>query len=64
MVCEIEPHIRLCADSSAPTWESLFLPLCPSLIPTPPLSLKINKLKKRRDPVSHQYPSNDKLKPQ
>ena len=36
MVGELEPHIRLCADSEEPAWDSL----------SPPLSLKINKLKK------------------
>ena len=23
MVCSIEPHVRLCADSAEPTWDSL-----------------------------------------
>ena len=44
MVHEIEPHIRLCADSAEPAWDSL----SPSLSALPPLvisrSLKINKL--------------------
>ena len=32
MVCEIERHVGLCADSSEPAWHSLSLPLlCPSL---------------------------------
>ena len=47
-VWEIKPHIRLCADSAEPTWNSL----SPSLsLPLPhlcSLSLKINKLKKKK----------------
>ena len=40
MVCEIEPHIRLCTDSAEPAWDSLSASLCP---PSPTsLSLKIN----------------------
>ena len=46
-VCEFEPHMGLCADSSEPAWDSL----SPSLSAPPPLTLsislsKINKLKK------------------
>ena len=47
MVCGIEPHVRLCADSEEPAWDSLFLLLS---LPLPyrylshSLSLKINKL--------------------
>ena len=41
-----EPHVRLCTDSTEPTWDflspSLSLPLCRSCS----LTLKINKLKK------------------
>ena len=29
-VCEIEPHVGLCTDSSEPTWDSLSSSLCPS----------------------------------
>ena len=35
MVPEMEPCLRLCADSSEPTWDSLSLSLCLSL-PLPP----------------------------
>ena len=38
-----KPCVRICADSVEPSWNSLSLSLCPSL-------LKINnKLKKKRD---------------
>ena len=52
MVCEFEPHIRLCTDSIQPAWDSLspslslLLPqlMCSlSLSVSPSLSLKINK---------------------
>ena len=44
-LCEIEPHIRLCADSGEPAWDFL----CPSVSAPSPVSLsfsvsKINKL--------------------
>ena len=48
-VCEIEPHIRLCAGSMEPAWDSL----SPSLYPSPAcmlslcLALKINKYLKK-----------------
>ena len=40
-VHEIEPHIRLCTDSTEPAWDSLSLSLCPS--PAYSLSLSQNK---------------------
>ena len=30
MVCEFEPHVKLCADGAEPAWDSLSLFLCPS----------------------------------
>ena len=39
--CEIEPHMRLCADSLEPAWDSLS-----SSLSGPTLCLKINILKK------------------
>ena len=33
MVCEMEPHVRLCADSTEPAWDSLSL--CPFHPPLP-----------------------------
>ena len=36
-------HIRLCADSGGPPWDSLSLSLCPSLTHVLSLSLKVNK---------------------
>ena len=46
MVCEVQPRLGPCADSTEPAWDSL----SPSLKPLPclcslSLSLKINKLK-------------------
>ena len=37
-VCGFEPHIRLCADSTEPAWDSVSLSLCPS----PALSLSLS----------------------
>ena len=51
-VCGIEPHVRLCTDSTKPAWDAP--PLSISALPPPLLSLslflllKINKLKKKR----------------
>ena len=42
MVCEIKPHIGLCADNAEPTWDSVSPSLSPPALPSP-LSLKINK---------------------
>ena len=48
MVWELETHVRLCADSAEPAWDSVSLPLSllpllltlsPSLPPSLPLSL-------------------------
>lgn len=39
MVCEIEPHIELCNDSTEPAWDSLSLPISLSIS----LSLSQNK---------------------
>ena len=36
MVCELEPHVGLCADSVEAAWESLSPPLSLPLPPTPP----------------------------
>ena len=44
-VCGIEPHVRLCADSMEPAWNSL----CAALPDSLSLSLKINKLKKHKN---------------
>ena len=33
MVHELEPCVGLCADSAEPAWDSLSLPLSPSLFP-------------------------------
>ena len=41
--CELEPCIRLRADSSEPAWDSLSFPLCPSPCVLS-LSFKISKL--------------------
>ena len=46
MVCEFEPHVRLCADSVEPAWDSLSPSLPHSLFASPPffsLSLSQNK---------------------
>ena len=42
-VLEFKPCIRLCIDSAEPTWDFVYLSLCPSLACY--LSLKINKNK-------------------
>ena len=42
MVGEIEPHIRICADSTKPAWDSLPLCLCPSPASSFSFSLKIS----------------------
>ena len=44
MVSRIEPHVGLSGDSVEPIWDSLFLSAPPLLA----LSLKINKLKKKK----------------
>ena len=44
MVHEFKPHIRLCADSVEPAWDSLF-PSLPLPLPRPYALSKINKLK-------------------
>ena len=41
MVCEFEPHVGLCADSTEPAWDSLSLSLC--LSPACACSLSRNK---------------------
>ena len=43
-VCEIEPHMGLCADVTEPAWESLSLSPPPplALVLSLPFSLKIN----------------------
>ena len=43
MVCEFKPHIKICADSVKPAWDSLSLSCCPSLTHAVSVSLKINK---------------------
>ena len=45
MVCGIEPHMGLHADSSGPAWDSHSLPPSLSVSLCLSLSLKINKLK-------------------
>ena len=45
-VCEFKPCIRLCVDGGEPAWDSASLSLCPSSACA--LSLKINKLKRRK----------------
>ena len=42
-VCEFEPHIRLCVDSTEPTGDFLSLSLSAPPRLSLPLSLKINK---------------------
>ena len=44
-VCEFEPHIGLCADSTEPVWDSASHSLCPSPACALSLPLKLNKLK-------------------
>ena len=46
-VPEIEPCIRLCADSSEPAWDSLSLSLSLCPFPTHVVSVKINLRKKK-----------------
>ena len=47
MVHEIEPHIRLCAHSVEPTWDSLSAPLSPPPLVFSLSQKKINQLKKK-----------------
>ena len=42
-VCEIKPHVGLCADSVEPAWDSLSLSVSAPPLHARALSLKINK---------------------
>ena len=42
IVCEVEVHMGLCADSAEPAWDSPFLPLSLSLPPCLSLSLSLS----------------------
>ena len=42
-VCELEPHVSLCADSTVPAWDSLSLSLCPSPALSVSLSVSLKK---------------------
>ena len=44
MVHEIEPRVRICADSAEPAWD----PLPPALSAPPPLTLFLSKNKKTK----------------
>ena len=43
MVCEIEPHVGLCADRAKPTWDSVSASL--SAFPPSALSLSLSQNK-------------------
>ena len=43
MVCDFEPHIRLCVDSTEPAWDSLSLPLFLPLPCSCSLSLSLSQ---------------------
>ena len=46
MACEMEPHVRLCTDSTEPAWDSLPLPLSASPLLT--LALKNKQTLKKK----------------
>ena len=51
MVFEFKPHVRLHAAGAEPAWGFLFLSLSLSQALPPSLSLKINKLEKKKQSV-------------